>query len=341
MAAGRATRRRACRIIHPAVKPISLKSDVAPQTRAATGASAHLALLVVQVFFGTWPIVGKYALQALPSTGIVAFRSVGGALAFLALQRGRGRLGLTRRADYAWLGLYSLFGVVLNQFCFVKGIAYSTVINANLLGTLVPIFTLVASIALGREPFSRRTALGVLVSACGALYLVNPFRAELMPETSLGNILLLLNTFFYGTYLALTQHLIRRYGALKVITWVFLLGSFVTLPVGAYSLTHTPLGNVSAGVWLAVLYIVLVPTALCYYLNAWALGRVPPSVVAVYVYLQPLIAFALAPVLLGERLDARIWLAAALIFAGVGVVTLRRPPQTFEEVSERPDATSR
>jgi drug/metabolite transporter (DMT)-like permease len=37
-----------------------------------------------------------------------------------------------------------------------------------------------------------------------------------------------------------------------------------------------------------------VPTVGAYYINAWALMRVPPSVVAVYIYLQPLLAFGLA-----------------------------------------------
>jgi hypothetical protein len=37
----------------------------------------HLALLAVQFMFGTFPVVGKIALQSFPSFGIVAFR-VGG-----------------------------------------------------------------------------------------------------------------------------------------------------------------------------------------------------------------------------------------------------------------------
>ena len=73
-------------------------------------------------------------------------------------------------------------------------------------------------------------------------------------------------------------------------------------------------------------------------MNAWALGRVAPSTVAIYIYLQPLIAFALAPVLLGEHLNSRTWVATVLIFAGVALVTLRTRSRAVEEVSERPEA---
>jgi drug/metabolite transporter (DMT)-like permease len=68
------------------------------------------------------------------------------------------------------------------------------------------------------------------------------------------------------------------------------------------------------------------------------LGRVAPSVVAIYIYLQPLIAFAVAPLILGEQLNSRTWLAAGLIFAGLATVTLRSRSRVLEEVSERPEA---
>ena len=115
-------------------------------------------------------------------------------------------------------------------------------------------------------------------------------------------------------------------------------GSVATLPVGGYYLAQTPLTHLSASLWFAIAYIILVPTVGAYYLNAWALGRVAPSTVAIYIYLQPLIAFAFAPLLLGERLNSRTWLAALLIFAGVALVTLASRSRTVEEVSERPEA---
>ncbi|MCA1629514.1 MAG: DMT family transporter [Acidobacteria bacterium] len=305
------------------------------------GVRPHLALVAVQLFFGTWSIVGKIVLRYLPSTGLVAIRVAGGTFAFLVIQRTAKRFWLDRRSDYARLALYSLLGVAFNQLLFVKGLSLSTAVNANLLGTMIPVFTLLAGVVLGYERFSPRVALGVGVAACGAVYLVNPFRADFSGSTTLGNLLLLSNSFCYGLYLAISQEAIRRYGALTVITWVFLLGCVVTLPVGGYHLAHVPLAQLPLKVWLALLYTILVPTVGSYYLNAWALGRVAPSVVAVYIYLQPLIGFALAPLVLGEKLDAHVWVAAALIFAGVGVVITRRRSPVFDEVSERPDALSR
>lgn len=314
-------------------------NEVAPDGR--TGLRPHLALVAVQLFFGTWPIVGKIVLRAMPATTLAAARVLGGAVAFLILSRSLERLAVARRSDYLRFALYGLLGVALNQLLFIKGLSLSTVINANLLGTMIPVFTLAGSVALGRESFSGRVALGLAVAALGAAYLVNPFGADFSQSSTAGNLMLVANAFFYGLYLALSQDAIRRHGALTVITWMFVMANVVTLPVGIYSLKDVRLAEIETHVWLALLYIVAVPTVLTYYLNAWALGRVEPSVVAVYIYLQPLIALALAPLILGERPGPRTFVAAALIFAGVGVVTIRRRSRAFEEVSERPDALGR
>jgi drug/metabolite transporter (DMT)-like permease len=322
--------------------PTSSIRNPQPEIRNG-GAAPHLALVAVQLIFGTWPIVAKVALRALPSTGLVAFRVAGAAVALVALLRARGRLVAPRRADLARLALYSLLGVVLNQFLFVKGLALSTVVNSTLLGTAIPVSTLVVGALLGYERLSVRSALGVVVAAAGVVYLIDPLRADLSGDKTLGNVLLVANTVAYGSYIAISQDVFRRYGALVSITWVFVLGCVVAVPFGGYYLADVPLAHLGRHVWLAVAYIILLPTVGAYYLNAWALERVAPSTVAVYVYLQPLVAYAVAPIFLGaeERWTSRTFVAAALIFAGVAIVTLRRRGGVMSEVSEHPDALGR
>lgn len=289
--------------------------------------------------FGTWPIFGKIALRALPSTGLVALRTSGAALAFLILQRGLGRNQKIERRDYARLALYSLLGVILNQFLFVKGLSLTTAINATLLGTTIPVFTLLVSITLGYDRLTFRKTLGITLAAAGVVYLLYPER-HFTSDTAVGNLLIVLNSLAYGAYIAISKEMVKRYGALNVLTWIFLFACVVTVPVGGYTLTGSNLSPAGIGIWLAIIYIILVPTVGAYYLNAWALARVEPSTVAVYIYLQPLIAFALAPLLLNEKWNPRTWLASTLIFAGVACSTWRMRSQAIEEISEHPEALS-
>lgn len=305
-----------------------------------SGFEPHLALVAVQLIFGTWPIVGKIALRALPSTGLVAFRVAGAAVAFLILRNLLGSFTLPTKGDLARLALYSLLGVVLNQFLFVKGLELSTVTNAALLGTAIPIFTLLVGVVLRKERFSVRNALGTAIAAAGVVYLINPLNADFTGGKAAGNLLLVLNTIAYGAYIAISQDVFRRYGALTAMTWVFVLGSIIAVPFGSVQLASVALTELDLTIWLAVIYIILIPTVGAYYLNAWALERVPPSVVAVYIYLQPLVAFAVAPLVLGdeERASARTLIAASLIFVGVAIVTWRARSRVMREVTEHPEA---
>lgn len=288
--------------------------------------------------FATWPIVGKIALRAVPSVALVAFRVMGAALAFILIGAVSGRVGRIQKRDWPLLVASSLLGVVFNQWLFVKGLSLTTVINATLLGTTIPIFTLLVSIALRADRASLRRTFGILLSAAGVVYLIGPGSAGFSSATRLGDLLIVTNSICYGTYITISKDLMTRYSALTVITWIFIVGSVATVPVGAMSISHVSLANVSATVWLAIAYIIVVPTVGAYYLNAWALGRVLPSTVAVYIYLQPLIAFSLAPLLLGEKLNWRTIVASVPIFAGVLVVTRRGRSRAIRDVSEHPEA---
>ena len=286
--------------------------------------------------FATWPVLGKIALRTLPSLSLVAFRVFGAALALSAVGVATRKLGRIARSDWTLLVVCSFLGVVFNQWLFVKGLSLATAVNATLLGTTIPVFTLLVSIILGNDTASTRRIIGILIAAAGVIYLIGPERADF--SHGAGDLLIISNSLFYGTYIAISKRLVERYNALTVITWIFIIGSLPTLPIGAMSLAKVPLKEVSAVVWLSVAYIVLFATVVCYYLNSWALARVPPSTVAVYIYLQPLIAFVLAPLLLGEKVSPRVVVASGLVFAGVAIVTRRSRSRAIEEVSEHPEA---
>jgi drug/metabolite transporter (DMT)-like permease len=303
-----------------------------------SGIAPHLALIAVQILFGTWPIFGKIVLRSLSSSSLVACRLTGAALAFALLQRKLTPFIRMPVKDLRLLILCSLMGIVGNQLLFVKGLSLTTVINATLLSTTIPVFTLFISILFGYDRLSLRRLIGITLAAGGVVYLVNPTQADLSTNTTIGNLLIVSNALLYAAYIVLSKDLFERYGALNVITWIFLVSALVMVPVGIWSLQRENIGAIGANVWLTIAFIILFPTVGAYYLNAWALIKVAPSTVATYIYLQPLIAFGFAPLLLGENWNSRTIVAALLIFAGVAVVTRRGRSRAVKEISEHPDA---
>jgi len=306
------------------------QSDLAP----------HLALVAVQILFGTWPIFGKIVLRSMSTTNLMMCRLIGAAIVLSLIQRRFRPLRLMPKKDLAWLTLCSLVGVVGNQFVYLKGLSLTTVINTTLLSTTIPVFALFVSILMGHDRVSLRRFIGILLAAGGVLYLINPARADLSTQHIIGNLMVTTSSFLYAIYLVISKDLFERYGALNMITWIFVVGSVITLPFGIYSLSAAQVHTLPLTVWLTIGFIILLPTVGAYYLNAWALTQVTPSTVAIYIYLQPLFAFGVAPVLLGEKWNWRTVIAAMLIFAGVGVVTRRGKSKAIQEFTEHPESTA-
>ncbi len=272
------------------------------------------------------PVVGKVVLKTIPPVALVGFRVGITALALFLFQKYRGNLRLAEKKDYWRFFVLSLFGITLNQILFVTGLSLTKASNTSLLAVTIPIFTLSIGAIWGVERLRKLKIVGIILAAIGVVLLIDPRNASFSSETTLGDLLVILNSLSYGIYVAVSKDTITRNGAIKSTAWIFIFGSLVCVPFGAYSLSAIDIFAVSWQIWLLVFYIAMVATLMPYLFNAFALARVNPSIVAVYIYLQPLIGFCLAVILLGEPIDLRVVFAALLIFAGVFLATKRNRP---------------
>lgn len=279
------------------------------------------ALLGVQAFFGSLPVFGKVVLKVIPAFALVGFRVGITALALFAIVRFKNELALADKRDYLRFFGLSFFAVTFNQLFFITGLSLTKASNTSLLAVTIPLFTLGIGAAIGAEKLRKRKIFGIVLAAIGVILLIDPRKASFLSETTLGDFLIILNSLCYGIYIAFSKELITRNGALRSVAWVFIFASIFVVPLGIYSLFTIDIYAVEAKIWLAVLYIGVVATLLPYLFNAWALARVNPSTVAVFVYLQPLIGFILAVFLLGEPVSFVVIIAGILIFTGVFLAT--------------------
>jgi len=285
-----------------------------------------LALIPAQFLFGSLPVIGKIVLAVLPPMGLVGIRTSVTAIILVGVQAYRRRLWLKERGDYLKLAILSLFGVVFNQLFFISGLSLTSASNTSLLAVMIPVFALAAGAIAGFERLTWLKIAGIIVAALGVIILLDPRKASFSSQTTLGDLCIVLNCLAYGIYVATSKSVITRNGTFRSMMWVFIFGALVCVPLGAVSLSHIDLAAVPAYVWWVSLYIAIGATAAPYLLNAWALQKVVPSTVAVYVYLQPLIGFTLAVIFLDEKLSVTFGVAAAFVFAGVFMVTRKYVP---------------
>jgi drug/metabolite transporter (DMT)-like permease len=275
----------------------------------------YVALLFVQLFFGTLPIAVKFALRELTSPALALLRVAGASLLFVLLHRTLVRERVRSRRDYGLLAIYAVFGVMLNQLLYITALTLTTATAAQTVVAAGPAITLLIAILARKETATRLKWVGIAVAATGAVLLVG---AGARSGSVLGNLLALMNVASYSVYLVISRGLLRRYDALTVVTWVFVFGAVGMVPWGIVPLAHQ-IGHLHAATWAVVAFIILLPTVGAYWLNVFALKRAESSVVSVFGYLQPMITAMTAIPLLHERISPRLVPAAVLIFAGVAV----------------------
>lgn len=301
-------------------------------TRA--GWATHAALVVVQFAFASQTVEAKIAMspRALGGEGIAPealamLRMVGGALFFQALLAVRARfvgpehrpgaLEAPSRRDHLRLAGLSVLGIALNQTLFLLGLRWTSPFAVALLAATIPVFTAGLSIAVRQETFAWRTAFGLALALSGVLWLAG--RGSFDP----GAVLVSLNSLSYAAYVVLSRDTVRRLGAVQVVAWIFTYGAILFAPFGLRA-AIAEVATLGPRGWALVAYVVIVPTIVAYSLNAWALARSSPTLVTVYICLQPLLAAVLARLQLGHTVSERAGVAAVLVLAGLGVVASRR-----------------
>jgi drug/metabolite transporter (DMT)-like permease len=75
------------------------------------------------------------------------------------------------------------------------------------------------------------------------------------------------------------------------------------------------------GLWAAAVFAVLGATLMTYFLNFWALAHAKSSQVALYIYIQPVVAAVIAWLWQGEIPTPRTLAASVLIFLGMLLAT--------------------
>ena len=134
--------------------------------------AAHLSLLGAAVCWGLMAPLGKDALlHGISGITLVSCRVLGGAILFWIASLFAPRERVAKRDKLLFIGA-AVFGLVCNQCCFTIGLSLTSPVNAGIVTTTMPIFALILSALILKEPITRKKALGVALGCCGALLLI-------------------------------------------------------------------------------------------------------------------------------------------------------------------------
>lgn len=287
---------------------------------------AHLSMFGACAGWGLMAPVGKEAmLHGVSGLSMVTFRVVGACVLFLLASLFTPREQVPVRDKFRFAGA-ALFGLLLNQCCYTMGLSFTSPINASIVTTSMPIFAMLLSALILKEPITGKKAVGVLMGCSGALMLILTSAAHVSDKVGdiRGDLLCLFAQFSFALYLSLYNPLIRRYNVFTINKYMFSWATLMLLPFTLSEAYATVDAGLSVKTWLEVGYVVGVGTFLCYILSMIGQRTLRPTVVSVYNYVQPIVSVFASLVIGVGVLKFTHAIAVMLVFSGVWLVTKSR-----------------
>lgn len=312
--------------------------------KTRTTVSRGTTLIVMASFcFGTSGPLAKPAMDAGLSPQQVASVRIGLAAVILLVVVALWRPALlrVRRSDWRVLLAYGLIGVGAVQLLYFAAVSRIPIGIAMLLEFTSPIL-----VALWVR-FVRRTVLPARMWAGTVLALVGlAMVAQVWDGLRLDTIGLLAGVgaaLCAAGYFLLGERAVTTIEPLGLVTWGMVIGAFATFVIappwslpGEILLRDADFGSLVVPVWTLLVACAVLSTALAYLLSISAMRFLPANVVSVLALVEPIVATALAWLVLGQSLALVQVLGAVVLLGGATVVQLAaRVPLPNEAIHPR------
>ena len=300
---------------------------------SSTPIIAHASMFLACAFWGLMAPLGKDAMtHGIDGIGMVPFRVLGGACLFWLTSLFVKHEHVPKRDKLLFAGA-GLFGLVFNQCCYTIGLSITSPINASIVTTSMPIFAMILSAIILKEPITAKKAGGVFMGFSGALMLI--LTSATADNSKVGDIrgdlLCMFAQLSFAFYLSMFNRLIKRYSVFTVNKWMFTFAALVITPFTYSDVAAIPFASITLRTWLETAFVVVVCTFFCYILTMQAQQVLRPTVVSVYNYVQPLVA-VIVSVLTGLGVFKPTHaLAVLLVFFGVRFVTKSKSRKDMEK----------
>ena len=281
------------------------------------------AFLATLIYGVTFTIAKEVMPEYVKPFGFILIRVSGATILFWAISL-FARKERIEPQDYPRLLMAAVFGIALNQLAFFKGLSMTSPISASVIMVSSPILVLTFSALLIREEVTKRKISGILIGMLGAVVLIL-FGKNLgtASNASLGNLLVFVNASSYSLYLILVKNLTAKYHPVTLAKWLYLLGLFMVIPFGISEFGQVSWQVMPLAIWYRIGFVVVFTSFMTYLLNLYAIRRLKPTTLSIFIYLQPVIASIYALLVGSDQLNLIKVLATALIFTGVFLVTHR------------------
>ncbi len=278
---------------------------------------SKLSLILSMTIFGTIGIFRKYI--PLPSGTVACMRGILGVLFLLGFMRLR-KLRIDREAVRKRLKILVISGALigLNWVLLFESYRYTSVAVATLCYYMAPIFVMIVSPFLLKEKLTVKKGICVVIALVGMVFVSGVPNGGISDFSELKGILFGLGAAaLYASVVMMNQTLgevptydktIMQLGAAAVVLIPYIL---FAEDLGAIVLTPT--------IVVMLLIVGVVHTGIAYALYFSAMNDLKAQTVALFSYIDPIVAIILSALFLKEPMTVYSWIGAMLVLGATMV----------------------
>jgi drug/metabolite transporter (DMT)-like permease len=278
-------------------------------------------------------IATKVALADASPVTVVWLRFAMGVAVLGVAVTARRQFAVVAVKELPAFALLGLIGITFHQWLQSNALVTSRASTSGWIVATTPIFMAVlAGLVLG-ERLSWLRIVGIGLAALGVLLVVSKDDpATLMSGRfgAPGDVLILLSAPNWAVFSVLSRGALRRHPATRMMFYVMAIGWLFTSVLLFTGPGFSQIGRITTRGWVALAFLGIACSGLAYI--AWydALQHVPASQVGALLYLEPLVAMAVAGVVLSEPILLSTVVGGGVILLGVWLVN-RRPGEAGAE----------
>lgn len=323
-------------------KPESVIS-VAPRAHAHHSTrTIVVAFATVYFFWGCTFLAIRYGVQTIPPLIMQGSRHLIAGVALYAIARFRGADAPQPRH---WLGATLVGGLMLlggNGILAYSERVLPSSVAALIVGSVSLWMAIIEWLRPGGMRPTARVTVGLVFGFLGVALLVspsNPFgRAGAEPVRIIPALALVLGSLFWAVGSILSRHVSLPKSALLSAAMYALCGGTLLwiVGIGIGEGAALDIHAITTRSWLSIGYLAIFGSFLGLSAYAFLLHNVPPSRVATYAYVNPIVAVIIGWAFAGETITLQMTIAAIVIIISVILVISAPRAAVAEDIAREP-----
>jgi len=284
-----------------------------------------IAVIIAYIIWGAGSPVFKYALTDIPPFTLAFIRFFVASLIFLPFALVHIRE--VKRIYWRHLVIGAVLGISITVGFFFVGLEMAPSINANIIGSVGPLFLYLMSRKVLHEKPHPQIIRGMLVAFFGVLFIIFAPLIKAASfhtlsgadgwQTFLGNGAFFIAMIGNSMFSIENKQIVEKIHSYTITGLQFFIGSLAFIPFMFMELQSWHFSEMTGKGWFGVIYAVFISSALAYVLLNYALSKMHVQETGIFSYVAPIAAVPVAFFLLGEVPDIFFLIGSGFIILGI------------------------